>query len=70
MHIYDHPTFQMACQQFDLVADRLEIPLHERDRVKYPKRSMSVAVPIRRDDGRARGIVWRVQRQRQVHPQP
>ena len=42
----------MACQQFDLVADRLEIPDHERDRIKYPKRSMSVAVPIHKDDGR------------------
>jgi glutamate dehydrogenase (NAD(P)+) len=41
----------MACQQFDLVADRLEIPEDERARLKYPKRSMVVAVPIRRDDG-------------------
>ena len=23
MEIYDHPTFHMACQQFDLVADHL-----------------------------------------------
>jgi len=42
----------MACQQFDLVAKRLEIPAHEWDRIKYPKRSMSVAVPVRRDSGR------------------
>ena len=41
----------MACQQFDLVADYLEIPLSERDRLKYPKRSLTVAVPVRRDDG-------------------
>ena len=41
----------MACQQFELVADRLDIPKHERDRIKYPKRSMSVALPIRRDNG-------------------
>jgi glutamate dehydrogenase (NAD(P)+) len=51
MEIYDHPTFRMACQQFDLVADHLEIPQHERDRLKYPKRSMTVALPIHRDDG-------------------
>jgi len=51
MEIYDHPTFRMACQQFDSVADHLEIPIPERDRLKYPKRSMTVAVPIRRDDG-------------------
>src|SRR5882672_79599 len=51
MEIYDHPTFRMACQQFDLVADHLEIPQSERDRIKYPKRSMIVALPIHRDDG-------------------
>jgi glutamate dehydrogenase (NAD(P)+) len=49
--IYDHPTFQMACQQFDSVADRLEISDDERARLKYPKRSMTVALPIHRDDG-------------------
>src|SRR5664280_2945920 len=51
MEIYDHPTFRMACQQFDLVADHLQIPQPERDRIKYPKRSMIVALPIHLDDG-------------------
>ncbi|MEO7298330.1 MAG: Glu/Leu/Phe/Val dehydrogenase [Verrucomicrobiota bacterium] len=51
MEIYDHPTFRMACQQFDLVSDRLEIPENERARLKFPKRSMTVALPIRLDDG-------------------
>ncbi|PYL00260.1 MAG: glutamate dehydrogenase [Verrucomicrobia bacterium] len=51
MDIYDHPTFRMACQQFDLVADLLQIPEAERARLKYPKRSMTVALPIKRDDG-------------------
>jgi len=51
MEIYDHPTFRMACRQFDLVADHLQIPESERDRLKYPKRSMTVALPVRRDDG-------------------
>lgn len=41
----------MACDQFDLVADLLEIPEAERDRLKYPKRSMTVALPVRMDDG-------------------
>jgi glutamate dehydrogenase (NAD(P)+) len=44
----------MACQQFDLVADHLEIPAHERDRLKYPKRSMAVALPIHCEDGTTR----------------
>ena len=51
MQIYDSPTFKMACAQFDAVADRLEIPLAERARLKFPKRSMTVALPIHRDDG-------------------
>ena len=51
MDIYDHPTFRMACQQFDLVADRLQMPAAERDRIKYPKRSMTVALPVHLDDG-------------------
>jgi glutamate dehydrogenase (NAD(P)+) len=52
MDVYDHPTFRMACQQLDLVADRLGLSDGERARVKYPKRSMTVAVPIKRDDGK------------------
>lgn len=51
MEVYDHPTFQMACEQFHLVANRLNIPEHERNRIMYPKRSMSVSLPIERDNG-------------------
>lgn len=51
MDIYDHPTFRMAAQQFDLVADHLQIPADDRARLKYPKRSMTVALPIHLDDG-------------------
>ncbi len=51
MEIYNHPTFQMAGQQFDLVADRLQIPEAERDRLKYPKRAMVVTLPIHCEDG-------------------
>jgi glutamate dehydrogenase (NAD(P)+) len=51
MEIYAHPTFQMACRQFDIVADHLQIPDDERERLKFPKRSMTVALPIHMDDG-------------------
>jgi len=62
MEIYDHPIFQMACKQFDLVADYLEIPESDRDRLKYPKRSLSVALPIHRDDGSTQVLTgYRVQ---------
>lgn len=52
MNVYDHPTFQMACEQFDQVAEILNLPSQVRDRLKYPKRSLTVAVPVRMDDGR------------------
>jgi len=51
MDAYEHPTFQMACRQFDLVADRLEIPESERARLKLPKRSMIVSLPVNCEDG-------------------
>ena len=54
MQIYDHPTFRMACQQFDLVADYWQIPQDERARLKFPKRSMTVALPVHMDDGSTR----------------
>jgi len=41
----------MAAQQFDLVADYLQMDHSERDRVKFPKRSLTVALPIHCDDG-------------------
>jgi glutamate dehydrogenase (NAD(P)+) len=51
MQIYDHPTFRMACQQFDLVAEYWQIPQDDRARLKFPKRSMTVALPVHMDDG-------------------
>ena len=54
MDIYSNPTFAMACRQFDLVADLLEMPDSERGRLKFPKRSMIVALPIHCDDGSTR----------------
>jgi glutamate dehydrogenase (NAD(P)+) len=54
MELYDTPTFRMACHQFDLVADHLQIPAEDRDRIKFPKRSMAVALPIHMDDGSTR----------------
>jgi len=51
MKVYDSAMFRMACQQFEAAADYLEIPRDERDRLKYPKRSLTVAIPIHRDNG-------------------
>ena len=53
-HIYSDPTFQMACDQFKLIADYINIPTALRDRLMFPKRSITVAVPVRMDDGSVR----------------
>jgi glutamate dehydrogenase (NAD(P)+) len=51
MTIYTGPMFDMARQQFQVIADHLEIPCDERDRLLYPKRAIAVSCPIHRDDG-------------------
>jgi glutamate dehydrogenase (NAD(P)+) len=50
--IYSGPVFEMARLQFERVANHLQIPEMERDRLLYPKRAIAVSCPIHRDDGR------------------
>jgi glutamate dehydrogenase (NAD(P)+) len=52
MSIYTGPVFDMARTQFHRIADYLEIPADERDRLLYPKRAIVVACPVHCDDGR------------------
>jgi glutamate dehydrogenase (NAD(P)+) len=54
MHIYDDDVFRMACEQFHIIADYLNIDHNQRDRLMYPKRSMAVTLPIHMDDGSVR----------------
>jgi len=49
--LYDSDVFRMACRQFDQAADAINLPEALRDRTKYPRRCMAVALPIRRDNG-------------------
>jgi glutamate dehydrogenase (NAD(P)+) len=51
MSIYTGPVFDMARQQFQVIADHIGIPEDERDRLLYPKRAITVSCPIHRDDG-------------------
>ncbi|HVR55548.1 MAG TPA: Glu/Leu/Phe/Val dehydrogenase [Pseudolabrys sp.] len=51
MTIYQGAVFDMAAQQFRVIADHLSIPLDERDRLLMPKRAITVSCPIHRDDG-------------------
>ncbi|MBO0711811.1 MAG: Glu/Leu/Phe/Val dehydrogenase [Acetobacteraceae bacterium] len=50
MLIYSGPVFDMAREQFHIIADYLDIPDGDRDRLLYPKRAIAVACPIHRDD--------------------
>jgi len=54
MHIYDDAVFRMACEQFQVIADYLNIDTNERDRLMFPKRSMAVSLPVHMDDGSTR----------------
>ncbi|HEY0256347.1 MAG TPA: Glu/Leu/Phe/Val dehydrogenase dimerization domain-containing protein, partial [Candidatus Methylacidiphilales bacterium] len=49
--LLSNPAFKMACDQFDAVADFLNIPEDLRERTKLPKRMVTVSLPIRLDSG-------------------
>ncbi len=49
-----NPVFAMAATQFDGVADFLGLDDALRERCKWPKRLITVTVPIRHDDGSTR----------------
>ena len=51
MSVYTGPVFEMARQQFTIIADHIGMPEGDRDRMLYPKRAVTVSVPIHRDDG-------------------
>src|SRR2546421_8543775 len=51
MTVYSGPVLEMAANQFNVIANHLEIPMDERDRLLLPKRAVTVSCPIHRDDG-------------------
>jgi len=51
MTIYDDDVFKMACDQFAVIADYLNINRNHRDRLMYPKRAIAVTLPVHMDDG-------------------
>ena len=63
------PAYAMACQQYDRVANFLNIPQGERIRTKMPKRAFIVSIPTRMDDGRTEMFTgYRVQHHLSVGP--
>ena len=49
-NLFAGPVFDMARNQFQVIADHLSIPEDERDRLLYPKRAIAVSCPIHMDD--------------------
>ena len=49
--LLEDPVFAMAASQFDRVADFLDLGEDIRERCKWPKRVISVSVPVKMDDG-------------------
>lgn len=49
--MYSGPVFDMAKTQFQRIADHLDIPQDQRERLLMPKRLVAVSCPIHRDDG-------------------
>src|SRR4029078_3081261 len=60
--IYDDEVFQMACEQFRVIADYLNIDQNDREWATYPKRAVAVTLPVHMDDGSTRAFQgYRVQ---------
>jgi glutamate dehydrogenase/leucine dehydrogenase len=51
MTVYSGPGFDMAVNQFGVIANHLSIPMDERDRLLLPKPAITVSCRIHRDDG-------------------
>ena len=49
--LLNNKVFQMAASQFDRTADFLNLDASVRERCKWPKRLITVTVPIQRDNG-------------------
>jgi glutamate dehydrogenase (NAD(P)+) len=49
--LYSGPVFAMAHTQFQAVADHIDMPIDDRQRVFMPKRAIAVSCPIHMDDG-------------------
>ncbi|MEM1058588.1 MAG: Glu/Leu/Phe/Val dehydrogenase [Verrucomicrobiota bacterium] len=52
--LLSNPTFRMACQQFDAASEILGLDSNVSERVKWPKRLVTVTVPVQMNDGSLR----------------
>src|SRR5882672_12297021 len=62
MTIYDDDVFRMACAQFEVIANYLNIDQNDREWATYPKRAVAVTLPVHMDDGSTKAFQgYRVQ---------
>jgi hypothetical protein len=47
MTVYSGAVFDMAVNQFEVIASHLSIPMHERDRLLMSKRAVTSGAPLR-----------------------
>jgi glutamate dehydrogenase len=47
-------AFKMAQQQFDRIADMLNLDEPTRELLRYPIREYHITIPVRMDDGKVR----------------
>jgi len=67
--LLQHPTFSMAVRQFDLVADILQLTPTIRERCKWPKRMLSISVPVTMESGETKIFMgYRVQHHCSIGP--
>jgi len=45
-------AYDVAMENFDTAADKIELDKNTREMIKYPERMLTVTVPVRMDDGR------------------
>jgi glutamate dehydrogenase (NAD(P)+) len=62
MDIYQDPAYEMATEQFRIIADYLDLDENLRARMLQPKRTIAVTLPLHREDGRVETCMgYRVQ---------
>lgn len=69
MSLFESPLFKDAFEQLEIAAATMDLDPNILDRLKYPKRALQVAVPIRLDDGTVKTFMgYRVQHNMTIGP--
>lgn len=69
MSLFESPLFKDAFEQLEVAAATMDLDPNILDRLKYPKRALQVAVPIRLDDGTVKTFMgYRVQHNMTIGP--